>query len=69
MIEIASSAIRTTEPDVRVVTYDPQKNTVEKIANAVADGFDSDSHHHGPLVTLVYINYSPKVQELAEARK
>ena len=46
---------------MRVISYDAGKNTIEAIANAVADGFDSDSHHHGPLVTLVYLNYSPKV--------
>lgn len=59
-IGVHSSAITAAAPEVRVVTYDLRKHTVETIANAAADGFDADPHHPPPIVTLIYLNYSPR---------
>ena len=47
--------------DVRIISFDPSKHTVEDVANTVADAFDHGhaGGHHEHTATLIYLNYSP----------
>ena len=47
--------------DVRIISFDPSKYTVEDVANTVADAFDDGHHEH--TATLIYLNYSPRTKK------
>ena len=47
--------------DVRIISFDPSKHTVEDVANTVADAFDDGHHEH--TATLIYLNYLPRTKE------